>query len=527
MKLSRFTDNQKIKQFFLYSFFALLFLSSIFIMFFKLDSYPQGLYNWENYSVWRIFQREHEELQPPMNNYFSLTQGLMTDSGLSPFIGIPVGFMFDNAGANLFTLRVWNAFLGVMTIALFFFLIKKLFGSTVAAFSSAYLLFAPAFILYIRTGTNVGISLFFSLITFYLLYLVWRYPHRIINYVFLALSLWINSYLYGPIRFFLILSLILIAGRLLYVTKQSLKINVQKVGLLLLIGLIGFLFLKNPVTLYFHGRGEQILTKYAEDPTLQEKGITSVIPIITDNAMDLGKLYLNIDTKPAVTDYWNPQGQLIATFLVPLFLFGLVISLIRIRSPQYFLLLLWLLITSLPIIFTNNVHIGRLIFTLPPLFILVGIGCAQLFRYAAKVFPYTKILYLIAGSIIVVSVYFEVSPYFSKNLPVDNYVSRDVLKELEMGNTDLYLFNVNYESLRFWTAYFYLHNDYRFVDLQNPEREHTGNKDANFNIYFIEEGAIQEDLIKFCEEQSYPIILTGYVDPALLTLPCRNRIIQI
>ncbi|MGH2561154.1 MAG: hypothetical protein ACRDJH_18965 [Thermomicrobiales bacterium] len=97
--------------------------------------------------------------------------------------------------------------------------------------------------------------------------------------------------------------------------------------------------------------------------------------LVERNARDFGKLLLDHGTAPALTDFWNPRGRLLPWFLVPFLALGTVASLWRMRhrvEDRALQGLFWGL--SLPLLFTSQVHIGRLIFVIPLLCILVASG---------------------------------------------------------------------------------------------------------------------------------------------------------
>jgi len=515
---------------FTYVFILFLFLSSSFLLFFRLGSYPNGLYNWENYTIWRIYQRQNAELTPPIDNYLYITQGLMTDSGLSPFLVIPIEIISNNFGMNLFTLRAWSAFVGVITVLAFFFFTNKMFGVKVASFASVYLLFAPSFLTYMRTGTNVGISLLPSIITIYLIYKVWKKKHIITSSFLLIALLAINSYFYAPIRFLLILSIFILVPRLLYLKLAFIrKLHKGLLASLLLIFCvsIGLFFLSNTslTTSYFHGRGEQIVTMYGERPDLKERGANALITLLSDNVTSLVKIYLDIGTTPSIVDFWNPKGQIINIFLVPFLLIGIFVALRKIKKINYLLLLLWFVFTTAPIILTNNVHIGRLFFSLAPMFIFVGIGIERVLHLLKFVFRF-KIAYLPLVIAVAFSLYWQVKPYYQDILTLDNFVSADTLKSAGIENSDVYLFNPDGESLKFWIAYFYLRDIYKFENLKDVNRELVGNKDSNFKAYFLETNATSEDIFKYCNQNSLPVILVG-ANQQNIGFACRNKLLQI
>lgn len=87
------------------------------------------------------------------------------------------------------------------------------------------------------------------------------------------------------------------------------------------------------------------------------------------------RLLLDRGTAPALTDFWNQRGRLYPAFLVPFFIIGLLDTLRRSRRQiEARMLLLLFFGFGVPLILTSRVHVGRLIFALPFLLLLVANG---------------------------------------------------------------------------------------------------------------------------------------------------------
>ncbi|HET8523929.1 MAG TPA: glycosyltransferase family 39 protein [Thermomicrobiales bacterium] len=373
-----------------------LYLFSAVLLLFRIGGHPNYNYNWESYTAWEFFPFwEH-----PTRHIFGLTDGLMTDSGRSPLIILPAWLGFQLGGAGLTSLRVPIALIAALAVPLVWLAARRLTTLWTATLAAALLAVAPAFILYARTATVVGISVAPALLTVYALLRVLQRPTGW-NWgwlIALQILLIADSYAYAPIRFLWPMSVVLFLGEIIW--RRGLRWRFAIACLVTAIVLPAVLILideapgHNPraaIKTYYNGRGEQILSLhndpagykyYLRNPDAEAAAATEddsstqlAFLLIKQNTKDLANLLLDHDRRPAITDYWNPHGRLYPWFLVPFFLLGMGASLWRIPhhvEDRLLLALFWGF--SLPMIVTSQVHIGRLIFAMPFLFIFVAIG---------------------------------------------------------------------------------------------------------------------------------------------------------
>ena len=150
--------------------------------------------------------------------------------------------------------------------------------------------------------------------------------------------------------------------------------------------------LSNPVSAvesYYTARGEQIfqmrkrptsISNYIRVDSEEERQRIAEQStnaqswrLVRQNSKSLGNLLIDRQTQPAITDFWNPTGRLYPKVLVPFLIAGMILLLVRFfREPRSRLLLALFWGFSLPMIFTTQVHIGRLVYIVP----LIGIICA-------------------------------------------------------------------------------------------------------------------------------------------------------
>jgi hypothetical protein len=136
---------------------------------------------------------------------------------------------------------------------------------------------------------------------------------------------------------------------------------------------------------YYNARGEQILkfnrtpTRYStylgQDATAGATPLGLAIRLVSRNAGDFANLLLDRSTSQALTHYSSVHGRLYQLVLVPFFIIGLGRSVWSARSNMQHTILLALFIGfGAPILLTSRVHIGRLVFLLPFLLLIVASG---------------------------------------------------------------------------------------------------------------------------------------------------------
>jgi hypothetical protein len=369
------------------------------LLFININKHPQTLYNWETYTLSRTYQVETYIHASQLSTYSQFTDGLMTDSAYSPFVGLPIRKLIHVFGLHLWSIRLFPVVIGILTAVVSFLFIRMIFSVPIAFLSTFFLVSSQAYLLYSRTATNVGISLFPFILTLTIIYKIWNNPLIYRYYLYLIGMLFINSYFYTPIRFLVPFSFFIIAIKSLTLIITFLKVPKNK-KYHIKFGVIGAFFIvvasittlffttsiNNPsslekvITHYYNARGEHMLVKLQEEKNKPEPLKTNFVEYIKSNTITWIKLYANIETRPTITDYWNSHGQIIHMFLVPFFLLGLLSVLFHISQFKYFFVLSIFLLMSIPIIFTSNVHVGRLYFSLFPMYIIIVLGIDAFFN---------------------------------------------------------------------------------------------------------------------------------------------------
>lgn len=380
---------------------SLLYAMAVLPLSYSLDARPPFLYNWEEYTVWRLMPR----LQDPGGALLAslrLNDGLMTDSGLTPALMAPLLFLSLLFGPNLWALRLFPVAFSALAVPLTYLVGVETYGRRAGLLAAVFTATSACFALYARTATNVGISLVPTLFTLWLLLRWQKRPSRL-GSVLLGLLFVVEVYYYATIRFLVLLAIPLVA--LVLWRKRPPHGLFHCVAIFApILFLIIWLRPASPPVLgsllaYYKGRGEQIVAMYAQDgwglvpqelarePWLSanvDPRLASAVSLIKSNLGNYANLYLSAETSPATLDFWNPHGRLYHPFLTPFFLMGLALALRQWRSVESGTLLLALFGTSLPIVLTNNVHVGRLLLSLPPLFLFAGRGFSLVVEDSAR-----------------------------------------------------------------------------------------------------------------------------------------------
>lgn len=360
----------------------------------RIGAYPNFAHNWESYTAAGVFAFG----DAPSLAAFGLNEGLMTESGDALLVVLPIWTAFALGGVGLTAMRIALALITAAAVPLLWLVGRSLVGGPVAAFGALLLALSPVYLLYGRTATIVGISLVPALATTYALLRVLRNPGSVRWLVVLQALLVACSFAYAPIRVLWPLSLVLLGGELLWRKGHRLHLTCGLLltalvlpGALVLAGTDNEHGVTTVVRRYYNGRGEQILRMREESegfaahvrPTPEEEATGGprgnrralFVRLLRQNAGDYLRLHLDRGTSPTWIDHWNVRGRLYAGGLVPFFLIGLVRCVARARRHwEDRTLLACFFGFGLPIVFTTKVHVGRLIFALPFLLLIVASG---------------------------------------------------------------------------------------------------------------------------------------------------------
>jgi 4-amino-4-deoxy-L-arabinose transferase-like glycosyltransferase len=293
---------------------------------------------------------------------------------------------------GLLALRLPVALLSATAVPLTWMVGRRLVGNSAGLLAAGLLALSPVFLLYGRTATTVGLSLVPALLTVYVLVRMLSEPWSWRRLIVLQALIVTGGYAYAPIRFLWPLSVVLFAIGIWYRREMARRY--------ILAGLVTLCVLPVVVTAvddpaepnvgatiidYYYARGEQILkftttpTRYSayldEGADVEGSRLLLAGQLIARNMGDFANLLIDRDTSPAITRSWASDGRLYPLVLVPFFFVGLGNSIWRARdSMEHAALLVLFLGFGAPILLTSKVHVGRLIFFLPVLILLVASG---------------------------------------------------------------------------------------------------------------------------------------------------------
>jgi len=381
-----------------------LYVFTAVLLLLDLGGHPDYAYNWESYTAADVFR--FLDGDRPLSETLHLTDGLMTDSGESPFTVFPIWLSFKWFGVNLYALRFPLALIAALAVPMPYLLGTHAISPGAGIIGAIASAISPAFLLYGRTGTLVGMSVGFGLLTAYALLRVSQTKQtslgrRIVWLVALQVLLVANSYLYAPIRFLWLIALVLLLIELAFQRgHRGWFLSSLAVTLLVLPAFLTVMLgqgwsvhppewsLQSAITTYYNGRGEQLLN-LVDEPSgfqyyLEDAAETDVTEretsdlawsLILQNAKDYLFLFLDWETRPTITDYYNSQGQVYDRILLPVFALGLVACVVGFfRRPEARFLLAGFFGFSLPMILTSKVHVGRLVFAVPFLTMIAALG---------------------------------------------------------------------------------------------------------------------------------------------------------
>lgn len=503
----------------------------VILLFVKLNTYPNTLYNWENYSLASIFHYRFSDTKITLEKYLDATDGLMTDSGDTLATGLPMYLITKQFGYELGWMRVWSAGLSLLGIISFFLLMTKVFGHRISTLATFFFGTSQAFLLYGRTATNVGPTLLMEMLSVFVIYYFLKKADSLKLLITSVILILVNYYFYAPIRFFTPILLLLI-GRLLwlkfssFVSKHQPLFTKKSNSRLLLIGLLGTFSLivtfhfKAQILDYYFARGEHLFANISYQPLAQTLNQKMVFTVLQNSWLYL-KMLLSLDSRPVIVDFGNHYGQMINRFLVPFFVIGFTITVIKVikRNFNFTLLLCWFLLTGLPIIFTSNVHIGRLFLNLAPMYVMVAIGLNHIvniltnyisnFNIRGKIWLKTMSLIIVTFLCVAISLN-ELKNYFFIPPTTDHNVK--VLEENRdrYQNKKIYLVNAESDLLHFWEIFFYLKDSVYFTDVQTLQPLDKSRKLNQVGEgILVRSNSTDEMLSAVCQDFNSALIIVG------------------
>ncbi len=369
---------------------VLLYLVAVLTIFWVPIGDPPWHQSWEDYAGLQFFDAWVESPDP--NQIFRYTDGLAADSARGPLIGPAMWVGYQLGGTGYAQLRAPLALFCALAVPLLWRVGRRVIPDEAAILAAVLFALSPVWVFYARNLTSTAASLLPMLIAVLGVLAVlqavdWQSSRRPL--LVLVLGLLGTLYAYTPVRLIWpMATALLLAGALIYRTQwRRLLLSAAVAAVSVPFGLIviDLLFSYEPsprraITQFFSGANEQVLAMTPESvntwlsPERQGTGIPGLIQQNIENTLNL---FLNIETLPVRTDYWNTHGRF---WIVPFLIFalmGVVALLSRAWKERSLAPLAVLTIVAgfvVAPIFTSLVHVGRLVPALPLLMIVVAAG---------------------------------------------------------------------------------------------------------------------------------------------------------
>jgi DNA-binding beta-propeller fold protein YncE/4-amino-4-deoxy-L-arabinose transferase-like glycosyltransferase len=335
----------------------LILLVALFMRSFRLGEMPPGIYLDEgDNAVWGL--RFLDSAYSPFTEH-------RHGNATMPFQLL--GLSLRVFGVEPMVLRAFDVPVGLLTVLVFYFLAREMFGVTAAQIGTTFLAIARWHVHFSRVAflDNLQVPLFEALVILFL----WRglRSGRRLDYVFAGLSFGLGFHTYLGYRVFpLVIGLYLL--HVLFSRRGLLR--TQLAGLLLF-GVATFVTL-SPLAIYAVQRPE-IFMRRAEAASvlldIEREG--SYRPLLENVRKSLLMYNREGDPRPR---HNLPQEPMLDGLSAMFFGLGVGYCLLRWRHDRYFLLVAWLLVGLLPGVLSladSNPHSLRTLGNVPPVFLLV------------------------------------------------------------------------------------------------------------------------------------------------------------
>ncbi len=383
-RIMRFTKREL-------AFLILIVLMAAFLRLYRLDEVPPGLHGdtaYKGVAAHRILRGEAYPI------FFEESWG-----GVEPMYMYLLALVFRVAGATPLAIKALSAVIGIITVAVFYLLVRELLGSvTIGLLSSSWLAISYWHVSYSRLGWEIILAPLFSIVT---LLFFWRglESGRWREFVWAGLAMGASLYTYQAMRFLPIL-LFSYAGYRTLTEKGFRKTYGLKLALSFCVAVLVFA----PLGVYFATHSDAFLRRAAEVSIFNpEKNPDGPILSFARSAVRILGTY-NFRGDPL----WrhNLPGRPAFGLLTSIFFFiGMGVSIARRRDPAYPLLLFWLVIMSLPPILTpprDVPHFSRMIGALPAACVFPAIGVHAARHWVRIRWPSRRASYAFTAGVLIV-----------------------------------------------------------------------------------------------------------------------------
>lgn len=516
---------------------AIVFLSII-LRFYKLGQVPLSL-DWDEvsngynaYSILKtardeygdflpLYNRSFDDYKPPLYMYFNVVS-------VSLF------------GLNEFAIRLPSALFGTATVALIYFLAKRLFeNEAISLLSMLFLAISPWHLQFSRVGFEANLGLFFGTASFTLL--LYSLNHKdnkfetkkVLQLIFAGIFTGLSLYSYHSLRIFsplmLVITLIFYKSSVFKIPKRFLLITLSLL-VLLIVPMFAFIP-KDAISQRFEttslkARLEDINASIRLIEQDQEAGSSlgniihnrRIIIIKTFFANYFAHFDLNfLFTKGDGNLRHHIEGMgMLYLFQLPLILYGLYLF-VKDRTRSMTFILGWFLISPIPAIFGDAVpHAVRSLMMLIPLTLISAYSSAKFYQE----FKFKKALVLISVVLIAYSISLYLHNYWS-HYPFDQasswqYGYRQAVLETDKQKSQYSKINIDSsieQAYIFWL----------FYTKFDPVLFQKEGSRLNFDKYYFETGPSenpQELSVSADLPESFEIIKT-------INLPEGSKVLEI
>lgn len=342
---------------------TLILLVAAFLRLYRLDEVPPGLHGdtaYKGVAANRILRGEAYPI------FFEESWG-----GVEPMYMYLLALVFRVAGVTPLAIKALSAVIGIITVPVFYLLVRELFGSvTIGLLASSWLAVSYWHISYSRLGWEIILAPLFTIVT---LYFLWRgfQSGRWREFFWAGLAMGTSLYTYQAMRFLPIL-FISYAGYRIITENGFWRAYGPKLALSLCIAVMVFA----PLGVYFATHSDAFFRRARE------------VSIFNPDKNPEGPLRSFVSSAVRILGTYNFRGDPLWRHNLPgrpafgiltsvLFFIGLGVSVWRGKDPAYSLLLFWLAIMSLPPVLTpprDVPHFSRMIGALPAACVLPAIG---------------------------------------------------------------------------------------------------------------------------------------------------------
>lgn len=350
-----------------------LIIIAIFYRFYQLSHLPPGLYQGEATSGLAAFKILHQHdfsvfynINGPKEALFFYLQA------------VTVGLL----GNTILALRVIPAIIGVLTMIVSFYWAKEWFGKRIAFIAAFFIAVSPWAITFSRNGYRANLVPLMIVLTLWLYTIAIR-KRQLIWYILTGICLGIGFYTHPMFRFFpaaLILTFLL----LLIANRQLLKAHLRPISIVIIATAITL----TPMVIYGFKHPADISPNITNSSFL-DKNLNDGRPTQT-LLSTIGKTALMFNFRGDENYRHNLGGQPMLNFFVGvMFVLGLLLVFVKIKTPKYLFLLILFFIMLLPEILSASAipNASKIMGALPIIFVLAAIGTSYMLDSWYNTFP--------------------------------------------------------------------------------------------------------------------------------------------